>query len=854
MEQHGDETSHSSIPSEVLDVANASRRDLLRAALFGTPPGERRVGRFVIHGVLGRGGMGTVLEGFDEVLDRPVAIKVLHPSLARHETRLLEEARALARLSHPNVVQVYEAGKTDGRIYIVMELLRGQTLRDWQQLRPPWRGCVDAYVQAGQGLAAAHALGLVHRDFKPSNCIRDEHGHVHVLDFGLVRRAGDLQARESKPRERVEATVADGSTQPGARMGTPAYMAPEQLLGGLADARSDQYGFCVALYEALLGHHPFGEGDPDTRREAMLRGALQLQRGDAHLPVWVRRALVRGLAVDPAARWPDMAALLRVLDPAQRTERRAWRVAILAGLVGAGALSYAWASRPTPCTAPAARLEQEWSESRREAVRAGLVQSGSPLAEATWARFEPQVSAYLQGWGKVHRDVCEATYVRGEQSEMLLDHRMACLDLRLDAVASLLGALEHADTDVVLHAMTAALRLPDPAPCRSQTKDDTPLEPSTQARLQQRLVRLVTEIDLGRGDVAEPLATLREEAKANGLDRIAAQALYWSGLVALQRGEIDAADATLEAAVWECLAARDDETALRAMLEHVGLVGGLRLDSVRSIPRLPWARALLERQGEPTALRVRYLIVAADVLGRNGHHTDARPLIDEALALVPTLPEPRRLYEEALNTAGVVAQLSGRSAEAEAIFERALEHTRVTYGDRHTKVALRLNNLAVAEANNGDRRGAREHLVEALAIEREVLGSRHLSVGDALMNLAGVQHRDRPDDALAAVDEARAIYAAALGEAATKTLAADLARGHIAAQLGRVDEAERIYRQVLDQQRRALGERHAECAPTLRALAKLLATTDRRAQAHELSTLADAIEREAADTDTDASP
>ena len=182
---------------ERLGLAKVDRKQVF-AALFDTkkpePQEPETLGRFRVTGQLGRGGMGTVLEGYDPSLDRKVAIKVLHDKAGgRHRDRLVREAQALAQLSHPNVVQVFETGEVDGRLFIAMELVPGQTLRAWQSEPHGWAECVQIYVQAGRGLAAAHAVDIVHRDFKPANCIVDEQGRVRVLDFGLAR--GWLGAR-----------------------------------------------------------------------------------------------------------------------------------------------------------------------------------------------------------------------------------------------------------------------------------------------------------------------------------------------------------------------------------------------------------------------------------------------------------------------------------------------------------------------------------------------------------------------------------------------------------------------------------------------------------------------------------
>jgi serine/threonine protein kinase len=233
------------------------QRSRIRAALFDDRPlAPERIGRFILLDTLGEGGMGTVLEAYDETLDRKVAVKLLHPAIAESNAkRLVREAQALAKLSHPNVVGVYEVGNVEGRTFIAMELVRGETLKQWQgqDPRPGWRECVEVYVQAGQGLAAAHAVGLVHRDFKPGNCVIDNHGRVRVLDFGLVRELDaasvDEPAGASTLLRPTDAALETSLTRTGTVLGTVAYMPLEQLSGALADVQSDQFSFCVSLYE-----------------------------------------------------------------------------------------------------------------------------------------------------------------------------------------------------------------------------------------------------------------------------------------------------------------------------------------------------------------------------------------------------------------------------------------------------------------------------------------------------------------------------------------------------------------------------------------------------------------------------
>jgi len=261
------------------------------------PMVERRLGRYELRGLLGEGGMGAVFEAFDPLLERAIAIKVIrHASAPRdeHAARLLREAVAMARLNHPNVIRVYDAGVHHGRSFVAMELARGGTLADWTRAAPrSARDLIAAYVQAGRGLAAAHDAGLVHRDFKPENVLVDLDGRVLVTDFGLARSVGD---RRTAAAMAPLAGSTPFETAPGQVLGTPEFMAPEQRSGGVLDTRADQYSFCFALWHDLPGA--------------------------ARLPARIRAALVRGLATDPERRFASMHELLAVLAPSATGDKR----------------------------------------------------------------------------------------------------------------------------------------------------------------------------------------------------------------------------------------------------------------------------------------------------------------------------------------------------------------------------------------------------------------------------------------------------------------------------------------------------------------------------------------------------
>ncbi len=318
--------------------ADAARVQIARR-LFGVTMEAPRLGRFRVLERLGVGGMGEVFAAFDTVLDRRIAIKVLREATASTDehVRLQREAQAMARLSHPNVVQIYEVGEHEGRIFIAMEFVDGCTLTHWLAREPQaWQDIVAVFEQAGRGLHAAHVAGIVHRDFKPDNVLVGSDGRVRVADFGLAHDAGRHTPGGDITTSNAT-LLASPLTRRGARIGTPVYMSPEQHDGAATDPRSDQFSFCVALYEALYGHRPFGGIDVAELSVAVHSGVPEPPAG-TRVPAWVFRAVATGLSPNPGHRHGSMEVLLAELarDPPGKRDPWRWLAAALAILLALG--------------------------------------------------------------------------------------------------------------------------------------------------------------------------------------------------------------------------------------------------------------------------------------------------------------------------------------------------------------------------------------------------------------------------------------------------------------------------------------------------------------------------------------
>ncbi len=500
------------------------------AGLFGDDEPGARFGRYEVRGKLGQGACGIVYEAKDDALERRVAIKLVRTEadtpLVR--ARLVREGQVLARVNHPNVVHVYEVGEDEGRVFVAMELVDGATLREWVRERPrPWVEVLDACIAAGRGLAAVHAQGLTHRDFKPDNVmVGDAHpgdervaARVRVMDFGLARLLADGAASSETT---ITAKIA----------GTPAYMAPEQRLGEAVDARADQYSFCVTVWEALHGRRP------TSSERARTRGP---RRG---VPRWIRAVLQRGLRADPTARWPDMAALLDALERGRAGTLRRRRVAAAAVLACTlGAVGVAYASD---------RVQRE-----RECARAGDAIDDGTATEAS-----------AQTWRAASREACRRTVI----DEVWDTNDRARADWCLERDRLRIVAGEPSAADECLEPGVLARISAPPAQHRGEAR--------------ALAAALMRERSAGASDLAA-LAELVARADAIGFAALQSETRTLHAEALARGGELTAAEAGANAAYF--VAARGDAWAEAAGAAALlaGIVGGA---SERAGEAEAWAR------------------------------------------------------------------------------------------------------------------------------------------------------------------------------------------------------------------------------------------------------------------------
>jgi predicted Ser/Thr protein kinase len=598
----------------------------------GSAPGGT-MGRFVILGVLGSGGMGIVLSAFDPELDRKVAIKVLHTGGAGVESRayLQREAQAMAKLSHPNAVQIYEVGRSADHLFIAMELVEGTTLKAWlAEEKRTWREVLAMFVAAGHGLVAAHEAGLVHRDFKPENVLIGKDGRPRVSDFGLAESGGG---------------------DPDVIGGTPIFMAPEQWEHADLDARTDQFAWCVALWLALFGQTPFEGYTPAEMKAAVVAGRRRARTGEAaerDVPGWLVSIIDRGLAVDPEARWPSLAALLTEIDRRASARRRAWLAAGGVALViasGGGAIT-AMNLRSTerdPCPLPTARVEAVWGGARQASLRAHLEkidpQNGAARYTAAAAAFDRAAPA----WRDMQLATCRASKVENRQSDTIFDARMTCLDTWLAGLGGAVAGLEGAtDADSLegaikgiggiaplercadVDALLAAERLPD--------------DPAARAEARAIMIDASAVNDDRRAGKIDGLAARADAvvARARTLGHPAtlskALAVQWRLLVT--SGDISGGLAVLRELTEVAARGGDDTEAANTWALMGRLTAQFMGQPDEARVMMLAARAAAARAGDPPLLRAEVIANEADVLSAAGDAAGAAADLDIARSLL----------------------------------------------------------------------------------------------------------------------------------------------------------------------------------------------------------------------------
>lgn len=454
------------------------------AALFGraAPP---KVGRYHIIDRIAGGGMGVVYGAHDPDLDRRVALKVVHPKRThddRAQARLITEARALAKLDHPNVVKVHDVLTHEGSVVIVMEFVVGETLAAWAEQPHTWRDAVRVYHQAAQGLLAAHGVGVVHRDFKPSNAIIGADGRVRVLDFGLAR----LGEREVRDGGSTGPEAAD-LTETGDVLGTLAYAAPEQLRGEATTAASDQFSWCVSLHRTIEGVAPFA-GTTAAEIVAAIE-TRKLAIGDAArgVPAWLRALIARGLSLHPEDRFRDMGAL--VVELSRPRGWRRFRIPLLvASTLGAGVATtlLVRGAQGDECDGGRAQLTAIWNASRRTALLRTLDAIGTPYAREVRDRVVGGLERYATDWRASHLGACR-DHRKGATSAALLDRRMICLDERLSDLRAAASVAEQADAASLTNVVDVIARMPPIARCSDLERLRSDVEPPEGEGLREQV-------------------------------------------------------------------------------------------------------------------------------------------------------------------------------------------------------------------------------------------------------------------------------------------------------------------------------------------------------------------------------
>ena len=735
--------------------------------------------RYELDKELGRGGFAVVYAARDRQLDRKVALKVLqHRHSTEQQQRLVREAQVLAKLRHPEVVTVYDVTSHAGRVVIAMELVEGSTLRAWAKDKP-FAQKLAACIAAGRGLAAVHAAGLVHRDFKPDNVLVDREGNVRVADFGLARIA---RSKDEDPPAAFPQGTEPLRTTTGALVGTLPYMAPELLQAKPADARSDQFAFAVTLVEVLGGKRPFGAPAEDVKPSSP--GALL----DAHeravaespviagsIPSWVRVVVERGLAIDPAERFASMTALLAALERDPRRRRRTLLVgAGVLALVGA-VTAFALTRGDGPqCELPAS-LDAAWSAARADTVRRAFetAKAAPPLRDSAIAGLD----AYRQKLETAYATACR---VRATEGPDLASLRATCLDRRIVELGALAERLEHADATVASKSIGAVANLSRIEDCESVallggTVARKPTAIDEGRQIDGELARLKVSLDLGAAAEARPaLEKLLERALPIDHAPTDGQIQLELGRSYEDLDRIADSERAYRLAVLRAQEGRDD-----SLLARAAYCLGLNLAKKQNKPAdgRPWvelAVATLSRlpPSDDLESKVKFALAIVELGSHRLDEADRAGTRAYDLCL-RVRGDSSNVCGQILNTLGGVALERRDLPLASQRYESARAIAEATYGPDTPAVFAPMSNLASVAYARGEFARAVEIRRDLVQRATRAMGAKHYNVANANLMLGlALERAGKLDEAIAATRIGLAGVEAARGPGFERTIEA----------------------------------------------------------------------------------
>ncbi|MEM7151894.1 MAG: serine/threonine-protein kinase [Myxococcota bacterium] len=738
-------------------------------------PGER-IGRYRLVQRIGRGGMGVVWEADDPELDRAVAIKLLLErgrADDRAQERLRREGLALARLSHPNVVSIYDVGVHRGRVFLAMELVKGQTLSAWARRGPhsPKR-MLEVLEAAAQGLGAVHDAGFVHRDFKPANVMLDDDGRVLVMDFGLARLVerqapGSLDGTTSV----VSLEPTGDLTRDGMVVGTPPYMAPEQHHTVDIDARADQYAFCVTAFQLWLGRRPFDTRDFEALARDKHRANFDFEDAKVPVPRELRGVLTRGLSPEPDGRFESMHALRAQLAKVGRgRSARSWAIASVVGLSLLGWISR-WAivdDRAEACDAGAQRIDSIWGDEKSEQLRAAFVATGRSYAADAYERAARRLDDYADDWRSSYERTCMGGGDPGPAADEDLDLKMRCLSDAHGSMSTTVELLLDADARVVSSAVQQVAGLPQLARCEDLAILRSTVPLPADPRIRREAEKVDTDLEIawahgrvGRYDEGEERARQAlVRAQALGHPPTIGRARVIVARFGLMRGDTkQAAEALIEATHFASsiddyeLAADTATTLVHVEAQRLG-----RFDEARRWAR--HAQSSIDRLPPDPAMQARLDGNLGVMLAHEGKYEEALEHFQRAHdVLVEALGEDHPEVATALERLALCVHQMGRFESARDNYEHAVEIFETVFGPKHPSLAHVLTNLAETVAVLSERERANALYRRAIEIYRESTGDRTVPVARALGGLGDVAVlQERFEEAKKLYAEAQAIY------------------------------------------------------------------------------------------------